>query len=51
MTVMFHVLNSGDHIIVSDDVYGGINHYARDFAKEKLNFKIDFADFTNLEEL
>lgn len=47
-SAMLSVLNSGDHVIVQDQIYGG----TRNFIKKELesfNIKYDFVDLNNLE--
>lgn len=44
-TIM-HILKSGDHVVVCDDVYGGTQRYLRRFSEEKHGFKLDFVDMT-----
>ena len=48
---MFHTLKSGDHVIMSDDVYGGTNRYARLYGKAKFGIDLDFVDMTKVENI
>ncbi|XP_072505938.1 cystathionine gamma-lyase [Notamacropus eugenii] len=45
-----HLLKAGDHIICTDDVYGGTNRYFRRVASE-MGLKISFVDCSKLELL
>ncbi|XP_027729920.1 cystathionine gamma-lyase [Vombatus ursinus] len=45
-----HLLKAGDHIICTDDVYGGTNRYFRRVASE-LGLKISFVDCSKLKLL
>ncbi|CAG4978103.1 unnamed protein product [Parnassius apollo] len=45
-TTVISLLNSGDHIISCDDVYGGTNRLFRKVL-ERLNVETTFTDFTN----
>ncbi|XP_055383081.1 cystathionine gamma-lyase [Condylostylus longicornis] len=49
-TCILSMFNSGDHIAVSDDVYGGTNRLMRQVTS-RLNLEPTFFDPTNLEEL
>jgi len=42
------LLKSGDHVITTDDVYGGTNRYFRQVAA-KFGLEFSFVDFTKLE--
>ncbi|ALC39208.1 Eip55E, partial [Drosophila busckii] len=47
-TAVLTMLNSGDHIIMGDDVYGGTNRLIRQVAS-RLGISATFVDATNLE--
>jgi cystathionine beta-lyase/cystathionine gamma-synthase len=46
-----HLLNSGDHVVVCDDVYGGTNRYMRVFMKGHFNVNVEFVDLSSAENL
>jgi len=48
---ILHLLNSGDEIVGSDDMYGGTNRYFHKIAQPFANLKFKLADLTNLEEV
>jgi cystathionine gamma-lyase len=43
---ILHILKTGDHIVVCDDVYGGTQRYMRRFATEKFGIEADFVDMS-----
>lgn len=43
---MFHTMKTGDHVVMSDDVYGGTNRYARSYGRDKFGISVDFVDMT-----
>ncbi|CAH2050630.1 unnamed protein product, partial [Iphiclides podalirius] len=47
-TTIVSLLNSGDHIVSCDDVYGGTNRLFRKVS-ERLGVETTFTDFTNIE--
>jgi len=49
-TSIVHLLNSGDHIVSMDDLYGGTNRYLRKVA-DRMNIKTTFVDATNPENV
>ena len=49
-TTIVHLLNSGDHIVSMDDVYGGTNRYLRKVA-DRMNIKTTFVDATDPENV
>jgi len=49
-TTLLHLLESGDHIICSDDVYGG-TYRLLDRVIRSMGIDTDFVDLTNLENL
>jgi len=46
-----NILESGEHVVCSFDVYGGVYHYFHYIAAKKHHIKVDFIDLTNLENL
>lgn len=48
---MANILKSGDHIVCSDDVYGGTQRYFRRVSVPQHGLKVDFVDLTNLDDL
>ncbi|XP_026320021.1 cystathionine gamma-lyase-like [Hyposmocoma kahamanoa] len=48
-TTLISLLSNGDHIISSDDVYGGTNRLFRNVAT-RMGIEVSFTDFTNLEK-
>ena len=50
ITTITQMLNAGDHIICSDDVYGGTFRLF-DKVLKKFNLEFDFIDLTNLQSL
>ena len=44
-------LRTGDHVICSDDVYGGTQRFLRKVSVPNHGLQADFVDLTNLEEL
>ncbi|XP_047532849.1 cystathionine gamma-lyase [Vanessa atalanta] len=49
-TTLISLLNKGDHLLSSDDIYGGTNRLFRKVA-ERFGIETTFVDFTNLELL
>lgn len=49
-TAVLSMLNSGDHMIVSDDVYGGTNRLIRQVAT-RLGISCDFVDPTDINNI
>lgn len=49
-TTLVALLNHGDHIVSSDDVYGGTNRLLRQVVA-RLGIKTTFTDFTNIEKV
>jgi hypothetical protein len=44
-----HIMTSGDHhILYSNDVYGGIHEYLREYSVEKHKYNVDFIDMGSL---
>lgn len=50
INVIMQLLQSGDHVICIDDVYGGTNRYFKKIAS-KFNISVTFFDFNNLQNL
>jgi cystathionine gamma-lyase len=48
---ILHILSTGDHLIVCDDVYGGTQRYMRRFANERNGFNAEFIDITYVENV
>jgi len=49
-TVILTFVKSGEHIVICDDVYGGMNKWMNSIAKS-LNIESTFVDFTNPENV
>lgn len=49
-TIITQLLNSGDHIVSCDDVYGGTNRFFSKVASRQ-GIQTDFVDATNLENV
>lgn len=45
--IVFHLLNHGDHLIASDDLYGGVTAYINDLLQNGLGVKVDVADLSD----
>ena len=50
-TVIIDLLDSGDHIIACDDLYGGTYRLIEDVKKRSSNIKCDFIDFSKIENI
>ncbi|CAI4230971.1 unnamed protein product [Auanema sp. JU1783] len=48
---VINILKTGDHIICSDDVYGGTQRFIRKVSVPHHGLQVDFVDLTNLPEL
>ena len=48
---MVHLLNSGEHMIAMDDLYGGSNRLFRKVVNPKMNIETSFVDMTNPEKV
>lgn len=46
-----HTLQTGDELVVCDDVYGGTQRYMRLYSEGKYGIKPTFVDMTNLENI
>lgn len=51
VTCVAYTLTPGDHMICSDDVYGGTNKYFRSLVHEKHSVEVDFLDLNDTELL
>ena len=49
--IITHLLQSGDHILVIDDVYGGTGRFFREIAAKVYGMKVDFVDFEDLNNV
>lgn len=49
--IIAHLLKSGDHIILVDDVYGGTGRFFRRIAGETYGMTYDFVDMTDMNNL
>ncbi|XP_049875431.1 cystathionine gamma-lyase [Pectinophora gossypiella] len=49
-TVLVSLLSHGDHVISSDDLYGGTNRLFRNVF-QKMNVGVSFTDFTKIDEV
>lgn len=49
INMVFHLLNPGDHVVLSEDLYGGTVRLANDIYK-KYGVKCDYVDTANLEK-
>lgn len=49
-TTVYSLLNSGDHVVCCDDVYGGINRLFRKVVA-RMGIEITFTDFTDLKKI
>ena len=50
-SAMANWLNAGEHIILSDDGYGGTQRLFRSVSQAKHGVELSFVDLTNPEEL
>jgi cystathionine gamma-lyase len=50
-TILLTFLNTGDHAICFDDVYGGTQRYMRQISQQKNNVEYSFVDMTNIENV
>lgn len=49
INMVFHLLNPGDHVVLSEDLYGGTVRLANDIYK-KYGVKCDYVDTADLEK-
>lgn len=49
--IIAHLLKSGDHIVLVDDVYGGTGRFFWRIASEIYGMTCDFVDMTNMDNL
>ncbi len=50
-TVIMELLDSGDHMIACDDLYGGTYRLIEDVKKRSSNIECDFIDFSKIENI
>lgn len=50
-SAVINLLNHGDHIVCSDDVYGGTIRYIRQIAVKKYGMEVDSVDLTDVQNL
>ena len=50
-TVIMELLDSGDHMIACDDLYGGTYRLIEDVKKRSSNIECDFLDFSKIENI
>lgn len=48
---LLHTLQSGDHVICCDDVYGGTQRYMRRFFNEKHGMEAEFVDISDAQNV
>ena len=48
---MVNLLESGDHMIAMDDLYGGTNRLFRKVVHPKMNIETSFVDMTDPEKV
>src|SRR5690606_23461820 len=48
---IIEMLSPGDHIVVSDDVYGGTYRLFQNVRTRSAGLEVSFVDFTNLEAI
>jgi cystathionine gamma-lyase len=46
-----HLIKTGEHVIVCDDVYGGTQRYLRLFSEATYGVQVDFVDMTNIDNI
>ncbi|KAI1713259.1 cys/Met metabolism PLP-dependent enzyme domain-containing protein [Ditylenchus destructor] len=51
VSALVNLLNSGDHIVCCDDVYGGVQRYLRKLSVAKHTLELTQVDMTNLDNL
>ncbi|MBN9019803.1 MAG: cystathionine gamma-synthase [Rhizobiales bacterium] len=51
ISTTLELLSSGDHIVASDDLYGGTFRLLERVRKRSAGLKVDFADFTDLAKI
>ena len=50
-SAVVHLLNSGEHMIAMDDLYGGSNRLFRKVVAPKMNIETSFVDMTEPEKV
>jgi cystathionine gamma-lyase len=51
IATVFELLDTGAHIVATDDIYGGTFRLLERVRKRSAGFQVSFVDFTNLEEV
>ena len=51
LTTVMHLMKTGDHILMCDDVYGGTQRYTRLFSQDMYGIEVEFVDLTNPENI
>ena len=51
LTSVMHLIKSGEHVIVCDDVYGGTQRYLRLFSEAHYGIQVEFVDMTNIDNI
>ena len=51
LTSIMHLIKSGEHVIICDDVYGGTQRYLRLFSEGKYGIEVQFVDMTNADNI
>lgn len=51
LTSIMHLIKSGEHVIICDDVYGGTQRYLRLFSEGKYGIEVQFVDMTNSDNI
>lgn len=51
ITAVLHLLKFGDHVIASNDLYGGTNIYMQNYTKGNFGIEFDFVDLTNFDNI
>ena len=51
LTTIFHILNPGDHFLLSEHAYAGLLRFLDPIATKKLSLQYDFVDTGNVEEI
>ncbi|TIS74384.1 MAG: aminotransferase class I/II-fold pyridoxal phosphate-dependent enzyme, partial [Mesorhizobium sp.] len=49
IATIFELLDSGDHVVATDDIYGGTFRLLERVRKRSANLQVDFVDFTDLD--
>eukprot|EP01022_Parablepharisma_sp_SALTPOND_P028525 TRINITY_DN71097_c0_g1_i1.p3 TRINITY_DN71097_c0_g1~~TRINITY_DN71097_c0_g1_i1.p3 ORF type:complete len:415 (-),score=40.52 TRINITY_DN71097_c0_g1_i1:1762-3006(-) len=51
VSIVYHLLHPGDHVVACDDLYGTITFYLTDFGKERQGVQIDTVDLRDVKNL